>query len=180
MLYFRAIPESVTQTGLHMPETTVLRKFFKKNHRHTTCVSHALKSAEQACLDRGIRLTPIRRRVLELIWDSHEPVKAYDLLQKLQNEIRHAAPPTVYRALNFLLDEGLVHKLQSLNAYVGCGQPGHINSGQFLICNGCGEIAELYDSRLVNLISKNATSVGFEIENQVIEIRGSCSNCKTC
>ncbi|NIN34158.1 MAG: transcriptional repressor, partial [Gammaproteobacteria bacterium] len=73
---------------------------------------------------RDVRLTPLRRRVLQLVWRSHEPVKAYDLLQILQSEKKGAAPPTIYRALDFLQEQGFVHKLESLNAYIGCSGPG--------------------------------------------------------
>jgi len=161
-----------------MAQTTVLRKFTRKNHKHSTCVAEALKVAEFTCGVRGNRLTPVRQSVLKLIWGNHEPVKAYDILQDLQKEQKRASPPTVYRALNFLLQEGLIHKIESMNAYVGCGKPGHSDSGQFLICNDCGDIAELYDPKLVALIAKNANQIGFEIKNQVIEIKGSCSNCQ--
>ena len=124
-----------------------------------------------------MRLTPIRRRVLELVWASHEPVKAYDVLDILRSERDSAAPPTVYRALEFLLDEGLVHKIESLNAYVGCGEPGHADAGQFLICAECGEVAELDDLELARLIQQKARQMGFAIAEQVVEIKGSCAEC---
>lgn len=160
-----------------MTQAKVIREFSRDNHKHSTCISEALEAAELSCKERGIRFTAIRRRVLELVWASHEPVKAYDVLDILRNERSSAAPPTVYRALEFLLEEGLVHKIESLNAYVGCGKPGHLDSGQFLICTGCGEVAELDDPELVNLIDAKAKQIGFTIKDQIVEIKGCCAHC---
>ena len=100
--------------------------------------------------ERGVRLTPLRRRVLELVWGSHRAVKAYDLLAALGDAVGAAKPPTVYRALEFLMAQGLVHRIDSLNAFVGCPQPDHRHSAQFLICGGCGDVfgAECGEYRL--------------------------------
>ena len=160
---------------MKQPKTT--KKFPLGKHQHASCISDALRAAEKTCKERGLRLTPIRRRVLELVWASHEPVKAYDILDILRSERDSAAPPTVYRALEFLLGEGLVHKIESLNAYVGCGEPGHADAGQFLICAECGEVAELDDLELAKLIQQKAQQMGFAIEEQVVEIKGSCAEC---
>lgn len=160
-----------------MAQAKILREFSGSDHHHATCINEAINAAEATCKQRGGRLTAIRRRVLELVWASHEPVKAYDLLDTLRNERSSAAPPTVYRALDFLQEEGLVHKIESLNAYVGCGKPGHMGSGQFLICSDCGEVAELADTELVKLIRNKAEQIGFAIEEQVVEIKGHCAQC---
>lgn len=161
-----------------MAKAKILREFSEDDHQHAACISTAISAAEETCRQRGGRLTPIRRRVLELVWASHEPVKAYDVLDTLRNERDGAAPPTVYRALDFLQEEGLVHKIESLNAYVGCGKPGHIDAGQFLICADCGEVAELEDPELVRLIREKARQIGFAIEEQVVEIKGRCAQCR--
>jgi len=158
-------------------QAKVIREFSRGKHKHSTCVAEALATAELSCKRHGNRLTPIRRRVLELVWASHEPVKAYDVLDILRNERSSAAPPTVYRALEFLQEEGLVHKIESLNAFVGCGKPGHLDSGQFLICSDCGEVAELDDPDLVEIINKKALQIGFAIEDQIVEIKGCCAQC---
>ena len=92
-------------------------------HEHQGCVADALARAEDVCRQRGARLTPLRRRVLELVWDSHRAVKAYDLLAALGETAGAAKPPTVYRTLEFLMEHGLVHRIDSLNAFVGCPQP---------------------------------------------------------
>ena len=128
----------------------------------------ALTVAEQTCRARGVRLTNIRRRVLELVWRSHEPVKAYDILARLQDEHSGSAPPTVYRALDFLQTEGMVHKIESLNAYVGCGDPNHMHIGQFLICRDCGAVAEIDNDDVRILLAEKAANLGFQIDTQVI------------
>lgn len=161
-----------------MGETKILREFTQGKHQHSACIKAALAVAESACRERGNRLTPIRRRVLELVWGGHEPVKAYDVLQRLQKERKRAAPPTVYRALDFLLQQGFVHRIESLNAYIGCGKPGHVDGGQFLICEKCGEVAELHDPELSSMISKKAGQLGFSIHNQVVELKGYCAECE--
>ncbi len=160
-----------------MAQTKLLREFSRGKHRHSVCIDEALAAAEQTCKEGGHRLTPVRRRVLELVWAGHGPVKAYDVLDILRNERSSAAPPTVYRALAFLLAQGLVHKIESLNAYVGCGKPGHPDSGQFLICSDCGEVAELDDPELVRLVEEKALQVGFSIHDQIVEIVGRCQQC---
>ncbi len=126
--------------------------FAGARHDHGTCVKSALATAARLCANRDARLTPLRRRVLELIWRSHAPVGAYDLLARLSDKMRPAAPPTVYRALAFLLAQGLIHRIESLNAYVGCmnpeGHPEGAHGGQFLICSDCGAAAEVHDPRV--------------------------------
>jgi Fur family zinc uptake transcriptional regulator len=156
----------------------VLSPFRSPDHVHARCLEHAVRRAEVVCNERGARLTKLRRRVLELVCASHEPVKAYELLDRLKPERRRAAPPTVYRALDFLQRQGFVHKIQSLNAYVGCGDPGHGGSGQFLICRDCGEVAEMEDPEVIDLLSGHAHRLGFAAENQTIEVRGLCSGCR--
>lgn len=160
-----------------MIKNSVLRRFESRAHEHERCVAQALAAAEVKCLAHGMRLTPIRKRVLELIWGSHEPVKAYDLLDKLRADDRRAAPPTVYRALDFFLELGLVHRIASLNAYVGCGQPKQPHSSQFLICSECGNVAELDDPQVSRLLEEKARQLGFKVDRETVEITGRCSQC---
>ncbi|HMM76447.1 MAG TPA: Fur family transcriptional regulator [Gammaproteobacteria bacterium] len=141
-------------------------------------MSAALRKADASCGASGRRLTPLRRRVLELVWGSHTPVKAYDLLAALGKERNQAAPPTVYRALDFLLEAGLVHRIASLNAFVGCGEPGLGHSGQFLICTACGTAAELDEPALTRTIAASAERLGFEVRRETIEIAGLCADCR--
>lgn len=160
-----------------MSRETVLSPFRKPTHNHSKCVSSALASAEAQCRAMGLRLTEIRRRVLELIWHSHAPIKAYEILEELQKKNPRTAPPTVYRAIEFLLDAGLVHRIESLNAFVGCGKPESEHSGQFLICNRCGMVAEMDDPRITRLLAKEAEQLNFTVQLQTVEIRGLCPQC---
>ena len=151
--------------------------FQENGHAHQNCLESALAMAEQTCRRRGVRLTRLRRKVLELVWSSHEPVKAYDILARLKDERSGSAPPTVYRALDFLQAEGMVHKLESLNAYLGCGDPNHPHRGQFLICHECGAVAEMDDTDVRELLAEKAGDMGFQVEQAVIEIKGLCADC---
>jgi Fur family zinc uptake transcriptional regulator len=154
-----------------------LQPFPGERHDHEHCQHDALEQAEQACAERGLRLTKLRRRVLELIWASHAPVKAYDLLDRLKSEHAGAAPPTVYRALDFLADEGFIHRIESLNAYVGCGVPSRTHQGQFLICDSCGDAAELNDPDIAAVLRQKAGLLGFRLDVCTVELKGRCARC---
>jgi len=157
----------------------MLAPFSAAPHDHDDCVRDALAAAELFCQARGARLTPIRRRVLELVWASHEPVGAYGLLDRLAAEGGKAVPPTVYRALDFLMEHGLVHRLERLNAYVGCAHRHGPHAAQFLICTGCGRVAELDDPDIGAALTGSAQSRGFSITRQTVEAEGICSDCRT-
>ena len=152
--------------------------FPDRRHDHGRCIEDALQAAEAVCDERGARLTPIRRRVFELVWSSHEPVGAYDLLRALSRERESAAPPTVYRALEFLLEHGLIHRIESLNAFVGCCAPSGEHRGQFLICDGCGQTAELHDDQVKSAIAASARQFGFTVSKETVEVRGLCPACQ--
>ena len=160
-----------------MAKNKVLEPFHESAHNHDHCIDEALGAADAICTEAGARLTPLRRRVLEMVWQSHEPVGAYDLLDRLHGEKRRAAPPTVYRALEFLLDHGLIHRIETLNAYVGCGEPHSHHGGQFLICRDCGSVAELDDHDISRTVVKKAEHQGFRVQRQTIEIMGLCPSC---
>lgn len=149
-------------------------------HDHRHCVADALKAAEAICAERGLRFTELRRRVFKLVWrgKGHQPVRAYDLLAALSREGQVAAPPTVYRALDFLVENGLVHRIETLNAFVGCGEPGGAHSGQFLICRHCGTVAELDDPAIARTIAAKAKALGFAPDDQTIEVTGLCPICR--
>lgn len=157
--------------------------FPSERHDHAHCVDQALAAAEGICAERGARLTPLRRQVLELVWRSHEPIGAYDVLAKLQREGdagedgRPAAPPTVYRALDFLLKHRLVHRIESMNAYVGCPHPDSEHSGQFLICTRCGNAVEIDGPEIRHAIAEHARGIGFAIERITVEVSGLCPKC---
>lgn len=149
-------------------------------HDHRHCIEQALAEAETLCARHGLRLTALRRRVLELVWQSHKPLGAYDILAVLsEQDGRRAAPPTVYRALDFLLEHGLVHRIASLNAFVGCDHPDHAHQGQFFICRQCHAAIELERSTISDSILDSARSLGFRVEAQTVEVVGLCARCQT-
>ncbi len=148
-------------------------------HDHAECIDAALTHAEDTCRRLGLRFTPIRRRVLELIWQNHEPVGAYDLLDQLSRDGRRAMPPTVYRALEFLVAAGLVHRLATLNAFVGCAHPDHAHQGQFLICRNCRRVVEMESPKVGRSLKREAEALGFSIEEQSIELTGLCPDCSS-
>ena len=130
------------------------------------------------CRANGARLTDQRRRVLELVWRAHTPVGAYALLERMREDGVAAQPPTVYRALEFLVDNGLVHRIESLNAFVGCSRPGNAHVGQFLICAKCRATAELDEASIQAAVAGGAAAVGFSVLRATIEISGLCPNCR--
>lgn len=151
--------------------------FSPTQHDHAACIQTALTRAEVTCRDRGLRLTTIRRRVLELIWASHEPSKAYDLLDAINRERGRAAPPTVYRALDFLLEAGLIHKIESLNAYIGCDMAQPHAHPKFLICHSCNRVAEIPGPAVDRAIARETSDAGFCADAETIEIGGTCRLC---
>ena len=143
----------------------------------------ALKEAEAVCLRRGAALTPLRRQVLELILQAEAPIGAYALLDRLKAARPGAAPPTVYRALDFLLEQGLIHKVERLNAFVGCNHPEHAHAHdhhhpqQFLICRTCGATMEIADHAVAHAIEAAARRAGFVLAEATVEIEGTCARC---
>ena len=136
-----------------------------------------ISQAEQLCQQRGVKLTQQRKAVLKLLCESDKPLTAYELLELMRAEIKKPAPPTVYRALDFLLEQGLVHKLESLHAYIGCSHPDHPHAGQFLICAHCGEVAEVEDNSIAKSIKAAEKAAGFHTSRPVVELLGTCSEC---
>ena len=144
---------------------------------HKECLTHAITTAEMICKEKGVRFSSSRRRVLELIWSSHTPNKAYDILDVLSSEDSAAKPPTVYRALDFLMANGLVHKISSLNAYVGCSHPTHHQGCYFLICTQCHFISECCNDNLAEEVFKTAEKNHFTVKQVTLEIEGLCQEC---
>lgn len=155
-----------------------IKPFPALDHDHRLCVTKAIKAAERYCTQAGVRLTTLRHRVLELVWASHQPVGAYHLLEQLNQEGRKAAPPTVYRSLDFLLEQGLIHRIASLNAFVGCNHPGLEHTAQFFICDRCGQAAELEDAAIDTAIARDAERLGFRVQKRTIEVAGTCPLCQ--
>jgi Fur family zinc uptake transcriptional regulator len=147
-------------------------------HNHARCSADALRKAENLCVARGVRLTDTRREVLNQVWQSHVPVGAYDILAKLNKRGGKTAPMAVYRALEFLMDQGLVHRIASLNAYIGCAHMEEdSHAAQFLICKNCGTAAELESAPLTRALKQAVTERGFTMRSQIVEISGLCPHC---
>lgn len=145
-------------------------------------VEALLDRAAAQCEGRGAKLTDLRRQVLGLILAASRPVGAYDLLDRLRASRRGAAPPTVYRALDFLLEQGLVHRIERLSAYVGClanegAEHAHAHAAQFLICRRCGQVTELDDHTLAHALEAAARSQGFRLFGATVEAEGICAAC---
>lgn len=157
--------------------TTVVAPFASPGHDHAHCVVDALRNAEENCARLGLHLTPLRLQILGMIWQGHKPVRAYDILQQLGKQGRRPSPPTAYRALAFLEQAGLVHRIESENAFVGCAQPDQTHHAQFFICERCARIAEVNDTRLDATIGENARALGFQPGRLTVEIRGLCATC---
>jgi Fur family zinc uptake transcriptional regulator len=149
-----------------------------RQHDHRRCQRQLLSAATQLCAQRKLKLTSRRRQVLEILLASHQPMGAYDILAELNRapDSERVAPPIVYRALDFLLAEGLIHRIESRNAFISCIHPGHRRGAQFLICRGCDRVAEIEaDDR--DLLAE-ADSLGFAVDYSVVEINGICAECQ--
>lgn len=163
--------------------------FPKPTHDHGRCVDDAMAEAERACREGGARLTPQRRQVLAIVLESHQPIGAYDVLARMNAAGGRTAPITVYRALDFLMTQGLVHRLASRNAFIACSLPDRHETGggggqnaqgdgaQFLICGDCGTVAEMTDRRIETAIRERARTAGFIVSAPVVEVEGTCPNC---
>ena len=153
----------------------------KHAHSHAPCspqdVEAYLNHAEALVVGKGLKMTRIRRKVLQLLLNSPTPAKAYDLLAKLDGE-GAAKPPTIYRALDFLQDVGLAHKIESLNSYVACGHADHSHSPVFLICRVCNATEELHAEETGVALRKETAAAGFQMSRTVIEVDGICRECR--
>lgn len=163
-----------------MSKKSPLRAVFPApGHDHDRCASDAIAHAEAHCAGRGERLTPIRRRVLESLLASHQPLGAYELIDRLAARGARPAPITIYRALDFLRAQGLVHRIESRNAFIACVQ--HHGRGDpvvFLICEKCGTVGEAASAAVADTIKTASRAAGFTPKTPVIEISGVCAHCK--
>lgn len=152
------------------------------DHQH--CIDTALKSAEDICLRQKARLTTQRREILQLVWKSHRPLGAYTLIDELSAiHGKKIAPPTVYRALDFLIEMGLIHRINSLNAYIGCPDPkAHDQSSSglnyFFICKQCHDAQEIINDPLSESIETLSLQQGFKAQQQWLEVTGVCQHCQ--
>lgn len=148
-----------------------------QKHDHENCVETALASAEAHCKEDGLRLTPVRRKVLEMLLQEHRALGAYAILDRLRDEGFGSQPPVAYRALDFLVQNGFVHKIERLNAFVACSHPGATHSPAFMICRKCDAVAEAQSAPAKGVLGAAARAAGFEIERTVVEAEGLCPDC---
>ncbi|MEM6759106.1 MAG: transcriptional repressor [Pseudomonadota bacterium] len=148
------------------------------SHDHTHCIASTLAHAEAVCAEKNLRLTPVRRRTLEILLDEHRALGAYDILAILGDEGLGNAPPVAYRALDFLTSAGFAHKIEGLNAYIACAHLGADHTPAFLICTSCKTVAEANTRTDTGRLAEAAKSTGFAIERTVIEALGLCPACQ--
>ncbi|SLN60810.1 Zinc uptake regulation protein [Pseudoruegeria aquimaris] len=155
-----------------MPEPTAFHE-----HDHAACRDEGLAHAEEIARARKLRLTPVRRRTLEILLERHRALGAYEVLERLAEDGFGSQPPVAYRALEFLVENGLAHRIQRLNAYTACAHPGEDHSPVFLICSECKSVAEAPAQGVLKAMSQAAQPLGFAITQSNIEAVGTCPAC---
>ena len=148
-----------------------------EQHDHSTCMSDALTAAEAVCAAGGLRFTPVRRKVLEILLQDHRALGAYTILDRLREDGFGSQPPVAYRALDFLVANGFAHKIERLNAFIACVHPSHSHSPAFMICRLCDAVAEAHSSPARGVLGDAARATGFKIERTVVEAEGVCPSC---
>lgn len=153
------------------------------SHIHSASCAHTpaqrVAEAEALCKASGARFTDMRRTVYSFLLGLHAPISAYDLLAALQKALkRNLAPPTVYRALDFLLEQGLIHRLETTHAYMVCDHPAEAHESFYLVCSECGKTQEVDDPAIGALLLEKATALGFVPAKPVIEVQGLCAKCR--
>ncbi len=146
-------------------------------HDHDQCVRTAITEAEAHCAAAGLRFTPVRRAALEILLREHRALGAYELLDRLRDAGFGGQPPVAYRALDFLVENGFVHKIERLNAFIACAHPGASHSPAFLICRKCDAVAEAHSAPARGTLGDAARATGFKIERTVVEALGVCPSC---
>jgi len=150
-----------------------------EHHDHAACRKGNIAQVEDRCRVAGLQLTPVRRRVLEILLEEHRALGAYEILDRLRAEGHGSQPPVAYRALDFLVKHGFAHKIEHLNAFIACTHPGTEHSAAFLICRVCASVAEALAEPARGNLGRAAQEAGFVIERTVTEAQGICPNCQT-
>ncbi len=148
-----------------------------EEHDHTRCINGALRAAEARCARGKLQFTPVRRRVLEILLQDHRALGAYDILSVLAADGMGSQPPVVYRALDFLVQNGLAHRIERLNAYTACAHLDHDHVPAFLVCRACKAVAETETELTQGRLGTAARDTGFTIERVVVEAEGLCPCC---
>jgi len=149
------------------------------HHDHNCCIQNTVDVADKHCKQAGLQLTPIRKRVLEILLEEHRALGAYEILDRLRQEKLGSQPPVAYRALDFLVKNGFAHKIERMNAFVACTQPGEAHTPVFMICRECDTVAESTSELSQGQLGRTAKDLGFSIERIVIEAEGLCPNCQS-
>lgn len=147
-------------------------------HDHANCVAQTIATAEALCAERGLRLTPLRRCALEVLASEHKALGAYEVLERMSKEGHPAHPPVAYRALEFLVNLGLAHKIERLAAFIACSRPSGHHRPAFLICRKCRTVAETQVPLGNGALGHAAESLGFHVEQTVVEAEGVCRACQ--
>ena len=150
-----------------------------EQHDHSACVADMMSAAESYTGAHKLQFTPIRRRVLEMLLQDHKALGAYAVLERLKAEGKAAQPPVAYRALDFLVKHGFVHKIERLNAYIACAHPFESHTPAFMICRQCHAVAEASTTLTKGRLNEAAATAGFQIERTVLEAEGLCPKCQT-
>lgn len=148
------------------------------DHDHARCTGDVLAQAQAMVAERGLRMTPVRRRVLEILLEAHRAMGAYDVLTRLGAEGFGNQPPVAYRALDFLVEQGLAHRIRRLNAFAACMHPGTAHAPVFLICRACDQVAEADGGGVGEALSTAAAAQGFAVERSTVEALGLCPACR--
>ncbi|TCO74027.1 Fur family transcriptional regulator [Rhodovulum euryhalinum] len=148
------------------------------SHDHGACRTEALARAEALAEAQGLRLTPVRRRTLEILLEAHQALGAYEVLDRLAEDGFGRQPPVAYRALEFLVENGLAHRIRRLNAFAACMHPGEVHIPAFLICSACNALAEAPGAAVAEALRQAAAGAGFEIERMSVEAVGLCPACR--
>lgn len=149
-----------------------------ETHDHAQCVHTGLSAAEAECKEKGLQFTPVRRRTLELLLQAHKAMGAYEVLDQLREDGLGGQPPVAYRALDFLVKHGFVHRIERLNAFIACAHPGRSHAPCFLICSECDTVVEAPGQSIAQALGSAAQDLGFAIRKTAIEAEGLCPVCQ--
>lgn len=147
-------------------------------HDHSRCCGALLAQAEAMTDAKGARLTPVRRRVLEILSEAHRALGAYEVLDRLAADGFGNQPPVAYRALDFLVEQGLAHRISRLNAFTACTHPGQAHNPAFFICRACNMVAEAPGQPIRAAVAETAATIGFAAERVTVEVLGLCPACQ--
>lgn len=150
-----------------------------RDSKSQASIAARLRTAERLCIKRGKRLTPIRRQILQILLEQRRSVKAYELLEQIRAAHPGAAPPTVYRALDFLVEQGLAHRLDATNAWTACHDAGGAPHDLLVVCTDCGVVAEVSDPSLTQQLANTVAQTGFTLSAHETELRAVCQHCRT-